>query len=1039
MRKIGKRIISLLVVFVSIISLLPVNYFHSMKIAYAASSDDLIAAATIKVSEANNPKEIKPYKDSVDSSIDVYSTDFAPQKGFDIFVNNITVTKDELGKEAEKLAEKGFNGNGYSQKTYETEKKIVSQEIKIKYIDGLVADPSELSAGKASIGQIGVTIEDCGSVIGQKRLGKTIVNLPLGVNRIEYEVTIKKQKAIYDTTTNKVTYSDENSDSETFRQEIIINNGKKFVINQIQQLRFYQYIGADKIGDLEIDKENNQAPFLYEADAKADSEIPLRYTWEVPDSLQTLTYTMTFGMKINNSSTVKVYKNGTEQTNTEIENNSIKGSLSKISTSELIVVNINGTGTENGVIGPISKLYSIELRYPPKSPAEDFSMQKAGLTKYQYNDNKDVKAYIGKRFEIEEKKDEERTILEYNGEVHIDPKAGLISFNPTLVAQSGQGVDLTYELSLKYTLNGQEYTDPNIELIDNKQFIPFNKGDENTIVLSVYNKGKLVCRYNLKVLSPDTATENFNMDLKFDGNDEGDNTFLTAEGACEKNDSNEAKSKQIKFSKDRPNYDLYTKRQGTVDIGLVSTTETNEYLKVYLSDSVNGGNAKEAEESKENTINENSGARNSDLTINFGNAKSMIVQAYYDEVEKYEDENGQTKYKVIKSYPVGRKYTFNIRANIKDNQGNNGVIKSDNANLSSIKIKGETLETLSGKKGFSSENFDYEVKVDKDKKSSLITVIPEDENVKSMIATIQETGEQYELYSGEELELSLNKSGTTTVNIEVTAQDGKSTKNYSVRITNNTKGGNSKLKSITLSTGDYEFDPSQYTTNVYVDQTVNKISVSPIAEDPEAKVTVDGQIYVSTAISVSLVGTQKKEIEIVVTSEDGKSKTTYTLIVKRVTSSSDNNNDYGNKDDSYYDYDNNIWIDNTKYDEWGTTSDGRVVYYDKKGRQVKNAWVQTNNKYYYLNSSGYRATGWKVDTDGKTYYLDPSTGEMKTGWIYVDGSTYYLNPRGIMQKGWLNLNNKWYYFTQNGQMLVNTSMYIDGQLYKFAQDGAMYY
>ena len=64
---------------------------------------------------------------------------------------------------------------------------------------------------------------------------------------------------------------------------------------------------------------------------------------------------------------------------------------------------------------------------------------------------------------------------------------------------------------------------------------------------------------------------------------------------------------------------------------------------------------------------------------------------------------------------------------------------------------------------------------------------------------------------------------------------------------------------------------------------------------------------------------------------------------------------------------------------------------------------------------------------------------MKTGWIYVDGSTYYLNPRGIMQKGWLNLNNKWYYFTSNGQMVSNTSMYIDGRLYKFAQDGVMYY
>ncbi|WP_241394589.1 hypothetical protein [Clostridium beijerinckii] len=49
-----------------------------------------------------------------------------------------------------------------------------------------------------------------------------------------------------------------------------------------------------------------------------------------------------------------------------------------------------------------------------------------------------------------------------------------------------------------------------------------------------------------------------------------------------------------------------------------------------------------------------------------------------------------------------------------------------------------------------------------------------------------------------------------------------------------------------------------------------------------------------------------------------------------------------------------------------------------------------------------------------------------------------LRTKWSNEKGWLNLNGKWYYFTPNGQMVVNQSMYIDDGVYKFRQDGAMY-
>ena len=41
-----------------------------------------------------------------------------------------------------------------------------------------------------------------------------------------------------------------------------------------------------------------------------------------------------------------------------------------------------------------------------------------------------------------------------------------------------------------------------------------------------------------------------------------------------------------------------------------------------------------------------------------------------------------------------------------------------------------------------------------------------------------------------------------------------------------------------------------------------------------------------------------------------------------------------------------------------------------------------------------------------------------------------------MHKGWLNLNGKWYYFTPEGEMVTNQSMFVDDKVYNFAQDGS---
>jgi glucan-binding YG repeat protein len=215
-----------------------------------------------------------------------------------------------------------------------------------------------------------------------------------------------------------------------------------------------------------------------------------------------------------------------------------------------------------------------------------------------------------------------------------------------------------------------------------------------------------------------------------------------------------------------------------------------------------------------------------------------------------------------------------------------------------------------------------------------------------------------------------------------------------------------------------------------------------VPQDPKSKITVNGQEFSDSPIIVNIKGAQKTTVNIEVKSEDGTTSKTYTLEINRVDvadwNPTPNNGEDPNENDQFYDEYSQCWVDTTKYDEWGTVN-GKPTYFDKKSRQVKDAWITTGGKLYYLNNLGYRASGWKVDTaGGKTYYLDPTTGEMKKQWMNLDNKWYYLGLNGVMQKGWLNLNSKWYYFSPNGQMVVSQTMYIDDEVCRFGQDGAKY-
>lgn len=1040
MSKIKSRFIALLVLFTSVVSFFSVGFGGQVANAATIPSD----ATAIQVYVTGSTTPLTPKNDGTDNE-DIYSTPSYSADGFDVVVKNLTVT-DLLDQANSKKS----SGSG-------TVSGIIGQSVEIVSINGTSCNTAE---GQSILSELGIAITDSADPnTSRDTIGKKITGLPLGVNKIKYKLTVITQDIDY---TAAVTSTDSNGNTTTTSasvtphdpvekdyaaQDITIYHGTKYAVNKISSMLFKAYVGSATNFDEDTDevldddlRENNKVPFLYSTTAEPDSEMPLRYTFDVPDSTTTLKYVMTFGSTIPLEGAT-VYKNGArakEGTEYTISGKSLTGSLESLNNdSDLIVVKLNSTSSDSSIV---EKSYAIEIKYNQLSSNEDFSLINAGITKLNYNDDNSVKAYVGKKFTVAT---DVNDILTYTGDIYIDKKATMISLSPTLIRNQNTD-NVAYVLTNNYYDEATKSTKVKKSVLKNgMQFIDFmTSSTTNKLQLDVYegangnitDNSKPLARYifNVTLSSSDT----FSLDLAFkNASSSSEEAYLTQPGV---------KANTIDFSTSRRTYDLYCADPVKVIFALKSENDEytgirsgkNEYLRVWLADSVNSNNLKEAQASIDNVLDSNN-TRKTSIDVDLNGAKKMVVQAYYDDVTET-----TTGASATVSHAVGDQYVFYLPNNYDDSDNTGDGDEANDALLNYLKVKGATLEDSDGNEGFSSNVYDYTTTVDKDDTTAKITATAEDDNVKSIVATVEDTKASYDLVSGEESDITLDADGKTTIDIVVTAQDGTTTKKYTVVIKNNTKSSNVNLKNIILNTGDYDFDSSEDTTKVHVSQSTTGIKVTPVPEDSSSTVTVSGKKYTGSAITVSLKGSQKTEIEIVVKSEDGKESKTYTLEIYRTDSDNwDNDNDDSNDssdDDQYYDKYYNCWVDTTKYEEWGKIGN-KPAYFDKNNRQVKDAWISTGGKYYYLNSSGYRASGWKVDDKtGQTYYLDPTTGEMRKGWMNLNNSWYYLGLNGVMKKGWLNLNGKWYYFTPNGQMVVNQSMYIDDGVYNFGQDGVMY-
>ena len=135
-------------------------------------------------------------------------------------------------------------------------------------------------------------------------------------------------------------------------------------------------------------------------------------------------------------------------------------------------------------------------------------------------------------------------------------------------------------------------------------------------------------------------------------------------------------------------------------------------------------------------------------------------------------------------------------------------------------------------------------------------------------------------------------------------------------------------------------------------------------------------------------------------------------------------------------------IDGTMFTGWyklvWTDTDFSWFYFDSNGKQHF-GWLQSGPNWYYLDSeNGNMYMDTTIEINGNIYKFN-ADGSMYTGWFEYQGEKYYFDPSGKLHLGWLQLGTKWYYMDKSdGYMIHDTAYIIDNKTYKFNTDGTMF-
>jgi gliding motility-associated-like protein len=128
-------------------------------------------------------------------------------------------------------------------------------------------------------------------------------------------------------------------------------------------------------------------------------------------------------------------------------------------------------------------------------------------------------------------------------------------------------------------------------------------------------------------------------------------------------------------------------------------------------------------------------------------------------------------------------------------------------------------------------------------------------------------------------------SGTNTVTVVVTAEDGVTTNTYSLIVTKAaTISNDASLGGFTLNTGTItpSFNTSTYNYTASVGSGTSSMTITPSGSNGQATITVNGAALINGAATVNLI-TGTNTITVLVTAEDGTSTKTYTVVVTKAT------------------------------------------------------------------------------------------------------------------------------------------------------------
>ena len=198
------------------------------------------------------------------------------------------------------------------------------------------------------------------------------------------------------------------------------------------------------------------------------------------------------------------------------------------------------------------------------------------------------------------------------------------------------------------------------------------------------------------------------------------------------------------------------------------------------------------------------------------------------------------------------------------------------------------LSSLKMSKGIFSPAFDSATTAYTDAIGNAITTVTVTPTTDDPNATVKVNGNP--VTSGTPSNAISIPVGSKKITVTVTAQDGKTTKNYAVTV-NRPGSNNDNLSSLKTSKGVFSptFASGTLSYGDAVGNTITSITVTPTTSDPDATVSVNQQVIPSGTASAPInLAVGPNTVNVLVKASDGITTKTYTITVTRASSNNDN-------------------------------------------------------------------------------------------------------------------------------------------------------